>query len=160
MTYEMDLSAFAETFSEKPLVIGGLAMDYYGIRPRGKDIDLIVTGEDFARISEQHPGRQRDKWGDLILTLGEYEILRSIFRFDYAFFSEGAIEREYCKIISLEKLFFMKVLAYENQPEVEKHTQDYQLMLTHFFENFQNREYVETMNQHIEDYLNAPDGTI
>ena len=30
-------------FSEKPILIGGTAMEYYGLRKAGKDMDWIIT---------------------------------------------------------------------------------------------------------------------
>lgn len=124
----VDLSSLGIIFSSKPLVVGGLAMEYYGIRKRGKDIDFIVSNDDYETLAGKYPDNRKDKWGDLFVSFDHYELLRSIFRFDYNFFSERAIEYEKCKVISIEKLFFMKVLAFDNQPEIEKHVKDYKLM--------------------------------
>ncbi|OPJ64372.1 hypothetical protein [Clostridium oryzae] len=156
----VDLSALGISFSSKPLVIGGLAMEYYGIRNKGKDIDFIISNDDYVTLARKYPENRKDKWGDLFISFDNCELLRSIFRFDYDFFSEGAIEYEKCKGISIEKLFFMKVLAFDNQPEVEKHTRDYKLMWDYFLKTFQNREYVANAMKHQDEYINAPDGTI
>ncbi|MEO1771967.1 hypothetical protein [Candidatus Enterococcus ferrettii] len=157
---EIDLSIAGITFREKPLLIGGLSMEYYGIRKHGNDIDFIVAEEDYQALAAKYPKNQQDKWGDRFLSVASYEFLRSIFRFDYAFLATGAIEYEHCKVISLEKLFFMKVLAFDNQPEVEKHTKDYQLILAYFLERFQNKEFAATAEQFIPQYLASPDGII
>lgn len=157
---EIDLTAAGISFTAKPLLIGGLAMEYYGIRKHGNDIDFIITDEDYQTLANRYPENQRDKWGDLFLSVAPYEFLRSIFRLDYAFLSDGAIEYENCQVISLEKLFFMKVLAFENQPEVEKHEEDYKLIMDYFLQRFQNKEFVAQAEKNVPDYLKAPDGII
>lgn len=156
----VDLSVLGISFLSKPLVIGGLAMEYYGIRNRGKDIDFIISNDDYGILAKKYPDNRKDKWGGLHVSFDHCELLRSIFRLDYNFFSEGAIEYEKCKVISIEKLFFMKVLAFDNQPEVEKYTRDYKLMWDYFLKTFQNRDYVANAMKHQDEYVNAPDGTI
>lgn len=156
----VDLSGLDICFSSKPLVIGGLAMEYYGIRNKGEDIDFIVTADDYEALAGRYPNHRRDKWGDLFVSLDHCELLRSIFRFDYDFLSQNAIEYEMCKVISLERLFFMKVLAYDNQPEIEKHASDYRLMWDFLLKTFQNEEYVAYGEKHVKDYLSSPGGTV
>lgn len=156
----VNLSALGINFLSKPLVIGGLAMEYYGIRNRGEDIDFIISNDDYGTLAKKFPNNRKDKWGDLFISFDHFELLRSIFRLDYDFFSVGAIEYEKCKVISIEKLFFMKVLAFDNQPEVEKHVRDYRLMWDYFLKTFQNSDYVTNAMKHLDDYINAPDGTI
>jgi hypothetical protein len=34
------------TFTKKPILIGGMAMEYYGMRKSGKEIDLVICNED------------------------------------------------------------------------------------------------------------------
>lgn len=156
----VNLSVLGIDFSSKPLVIGGLAMEFYGIRKKGDDIDFIISNDDYELMAVKYPDSKIDRWGDLYISLDHCELLRSIFRFDYDFFSEGAIELEQCKVISIEKLFFMKVLAFDNQPEVEKHARDYRLMWDFFMKAFQNKDYVAHALIHEGDYLNSPDGII
>lgn len=156
----VDLSVLGISFLSKPLVVGGLAMEYYGIRNRGKDIDFIISKDDYETLAKKHPDNRKDKWGDLFVSFDHFELLRSIFRLDYDFFSEGAIEYEKCKVISIEKLFFMKVLAFDNQPEVEKHAKDYKLMWDYILKTFQNKDYVAYAMKHTDAYISASDGTI
>lgn len=40
---EVDFSHLDITFLSKPIIFGGTAMEYYGIRKRGLDIDFIIT---------------------------------------------------------------------------------------------------------------------
>lgn len=156
----VDLSSLGITFTSKPLIIGGLAMEYYGMRKAGNDVDFMISNEDYQTLACKYPDNRKDKWGDLGISNGKYELLRSIFRLDYDFYSEGATEYEEYRVISFEKLFFMKVLAFDNQPEIERHANDYKLIMQCCIENFQNRDYVKNAEKHIDLYLKTPDGTV
>jgi hypothetical protein len=107
----IDLSKLDFTFTTRPLLIGGMAMEYYGLRKSGNDIDFVVTTEDRARLAQRYPDHQRDLGGDLGVCVAEFEIWQTICLFGYAFLSAGAIEQEDYLIISLEKLLFLKALA-------------------------------------------------
>lgn len=156
----VDLSDLGITFTSKPLIIGGMAMEYYGIRKTGKDVDFIISNEDYKKLAAKYPDNRKDKWGDLGILIGKYELFRSIFRLDYNFYSQGAVEHEKYKVVSLEKLFFMKVIAFDNQPEVERYTNDYKLIMQYYFENFQNEEYVKNALKHESLYIKIPNGTV
>ncbi|MBD3191093.1 MAG: hypothetical protein GF308_10635 [Candidatus Heimdallarchaeota archaeon] len=98
-------------FSSKPLLIGGRAMEYHGIRKAGEDFDLIITGEDYKQLAKKYPNHTKDLWGDLGVCVDKFELWQSILLFDYYFLSEGAIEEKDYLVISLEKLLFMKALT-------------------------------------------------
>lgn len=38
-------------FTKKPILIGGMAMEYYGMRKSGADIDLIICDEDYQTLA-------------------------------------------------------------------------------------------------------------
>lgn len=156
----VDLSCLGITFTSKPLIIGGLAMEYYGIRKSGKDVDLIISNQDYHAFANKYQDNRKDKWGDLGILIGKYELFRSIFRLDYGFYSEGAAEYEKYKVISLEKLFFMKAIAFDNQPEIDRYTNDHKLIMEYYFEKFQNKNYVKNAVKHEDLYVKLPDGTI
>ena len=156
----VDFSHLGIAFSSKPIIIGGAAMEYYGLRKRGLDIDCIVSNEDYQRLAEKYPGNKKDMWGDLGLLIGQYELFRSVYRFDYDFYSEDAFEYDQYKVISFEKLFFMKTIAFKNQPEILKLTNDFELMIKYYDDNFRNKDYVENTEKHLEAYLSAPNGVI
>ena len=107
----IDLGKLDFTFSAKPLLIGGMAMQYYGLRPAGADIDLVITREDRARLVAQYPDGHKDLYGDLGVCVYEFEIWQTICLFDYAYLSPGAIDGGDWLVISLEKLLFLKALA-------------------------------------------------
>jgi hypothetical protein len=121
----IDLSKLNYTFLSKPLLIGGKAMEYYGLRQAGNDIDFVITTDDYERLSQQYPDHLRDLWGDLGVCVYEFEIWQSICLFDYAYLSAGAIERGAYLIISLEKLLFLKALGIK----VEKYRQDLEMIV-------------------------------
>jgi|GEM_PF-243380 len=156
----INLSLLGISFSAKPLVFGGLAMEYYGLRVRGEDIDFIIADADYQALASMYPAHRKDIWGDLGVRVGEYELFRSVFRLDYGFYAKGAVEFEQYKVVSFEMLFFMKALAFENQPEVQKHADDFRLVINHLVQSNQNADYVEKAMKHTQSYLAAPNGII
>jgi hypothetical protein len=108
---DIDLSKLNFTFASKPLLIGGMAMQYYGLRPTGADVDFVITPQDYQRLAAQFPANLKDLWGDLGVCVYEFKIWKSICLFGYDFLSQGALELDDYKIISLEKLLFLKALA-------------------------------------------------
>jgi hypothetical protein len=107
----IDLHKLNYTFQAKPLLVGGLAMEYYGLRKAGADIDFIVSAEDYEGLANLYPENKKDLFGDLGVAIYEFELWKCIVLFEYDFLSQGAIEEGEIKIISLEKLLFMKALA-------------------------------------------------
>lgn len=115
----IDLSKLKYTFRSKPLLVGGLAMEYYGLRKAGTDIDFIVSAEDYESLAKQYPENKQDLFGDLGVTIHEFELWKCILLFEYDFLSSGAIEEGEIKVISLEKLLFLKTLAI-SEPKYEQ----------------------------------------
>lgn len=122
---ELDLSKLNFTFSAKPLLIGGMAMQYYGLRPAGADIDFVVTPEDYERLAAQYPECLKEIWGDLGVCVFEFEIWKSICLFGYKDLAQGAVEQEDYLVISLEKLLLLKAMGME----VEKYHHDLELIV-------------------------------
>jgi len=114
------LSKLNYSFNKKPLLIGGLAMEYYGLRKAGKDIDLIVIKNDLVNLIKQYPDRLKNLGGDLGVCPFEFEIWKTICYFGYDELIEGAIDKENYLIISLEKLLFLKSLGMKK----DKYLQD------------------------------------
>jgi hypothetical protein len=156
----VDLSHLGITFSSKPTIVGGLAMEYYGLRKRGMDIDFIISNDDYQVLAKKYPNNKKDKWGDLGILIGQYELFRSISRLDYDFYSKGAIEYEKYKVLSFERLFFMTAAAVRSEPNVKKRVDDFGLALGHCYNNYRNQDYVTNAELHTAAYENALDGTI
>src|SRR6187401_2615376 len=111
MKLNIDLSKLNYAFQTKPLLVGGLAMEYYDLRKAGDDIDFIISAEDYEALANLYPDNKKDLFGDLGVAIHEFELWKCIILFEYDFLSQGAIEEEEIKILSLEKLLFLKALA-------------------------------------------------
>lgn len=110
------------SFVKKPLLIGGKAMEYYGLRSAGNDIDFVASFEDIKALIEKYPTYLKDLAGDLGITVHGLEIWRTICYFNYDFLSIGAEEEENILIISLEKLLFLKTLRLDNPKDSNDRT--------------------------------------
>ena len=121
----IELDKLNYTFSTPPLLIGGNAMEFYGLRPAGADVDFVITAEDYDRLARQYPDHLKDLGGDLGVCVFEFEIWKSICLFDYGFLAKGALEQEDYRVISLEKLLFLKALGMK----VDKYHRDLELLV-------------------------------
>lgn len=119
MALTMDLAKLRYTFQTKPLLIDGKAMEFYGLRPAGDDIDFVITHADYAVLVVLYPENTKDLFGDLGVSVYEFELWTCICLFDYNFLSTNAIEAEHYLVISLEKLLFLKALAI-HEPKYER----------------------------------------
>lgn len=144
----IDLSKLNYKFKNKPLLVGGMAMEYYGLRKSGKDIDFIASEEDIIELIKRYPNRVKDLWGDLGVCPLEFEIWKTICCFEYDDLKEDAIEIEDILIISVEKLLLMKTLAMKE----EKYLKDTQLIVEHILEN-QYKDKYENIKQKNESIL-------
>jgi len=112
-------------FKSKPLLIGGAAMEHYGLRKRGADVDLVVTEEDYYVLESMYPNFRRDIHGDLGICKGVYEVWRTIMMFGYDHLSEEAEKRNGLLVVSLEKLLLLKALGMSE----EKYFEDLRLIV-------------------------------
>jgi hypothetical protein len=108
---DIDLNKLDFRFNFKPLLIGGKAMEYYGLRNAGADIDFVISKDDHENLSKKYPDHIKDLHGDLGICEFEFEIWNTICRFDYENLRNGAIEENDFFVVSLEKLLFLKALA-------------------------------------------------
>jgi hypothetical protein len=122
---DIPLEKLNYSFRKKPLLVGGKAMEYYGLRQSGVDIDLVAVKEDVINLIKQFPERVKDLWGDLGVCPFEFEIWKSICLFYYDDLCVDAVDEGNFLVISLEKLLMMKALAIEK----EKFFKDTQLIV-------------------------------
>ena len=66
---EINLGILNYSFVNKPLLIGGKAMEYYGLRKAGSDIDLVIHNDDHKILKEMYPNNIRDLYGDILKAL-------------------------------------------------------------------------------------------
>ena len=131
---DIPLDKLNYAFIKKPLLVGGKAMEYYGLRPSGADIDFIADREDVYNLIRQYPERVKDLWGDLGVCPFEFEIWKSICLLTYADLCETAIDAGDFLVISLEKLLMMKAFAMK----IEKYRVDTELIVQELL----NRQYL------------------
>lgn len=151
---ENELQTLGLRFDQTPVVIGGTALEYYGVRKSGADIDLVVCDMDYQRLAKQYPDKRKDIWGDLGIVLGSLEIWRSILLFDYTFYIQGAVSCNYLMITSLEKLLFMRVctLNITNQKTAEKYKNDLKLIEKYYYDNLRNDTFIKEAKPHLSSY--------
>lgn len=110
-------------FKEKPLVVGGLALQYYGIRKTGHDFDAMVSEKDWQVLKKKYPkkinlfGGKKETDIDATINLKDIEVdlIKTLYQYDYDFMSEHAVEHTKFKVASPEKLFLVKAL-----PSIQK----------------------------------------
>ena len=136
------------SFLSKPILIGGRAMEYYGIRESGADIDLVITDEDYQNLAKKYPENRKDLYGDLGVGIDKFEIWRSIAHLDYGFFLKDAVEEENVFVISIERLLWTRVCAME----VDKYLKDLKLIREYYYKNYTNEAYHEEANRHEKSY--------
>jgi hypothetical protein len=107
----IDLAKLGFEFTSKPLLIGGKAMEHYGLRKAGADVDFVITAADYERLALKYPDHLREIGGDLGVCVFEFEIWKSICLFDYRFLAVGALEQDAYLVISLDRLLFLKALG-------------------------------------------------
>jgi hypothetical protein len=110
---EINLNVLEYKFKNKPLLIGGKAMEYYGLRKAGLDIDLVIHNDDHKTLKEKYPNNVKDLYGDIGICEYGFEMWNQICTFDYDYLRDNAIEEKDYLIISLEKLLFLKALGME-----------------------------------------------
>ena len=112
---DISLAKLGYQFSDKPLLIGGRAMEYYGLRKAGADIDLVASPRDHAGLKAQFPDHIRDLHGDIGVCEDGFEIWNQICRYDYDDLKPEAIEEPSILVVSLERLLFLKTLAIKEE---------------------------------------------
>jgi hypothetical protein len=98
-------------FTSRPLLIGGKAMEYYGLRKAGTDTDLVISHQDHKRLVEKYPDHVKNLYGDIGVCEFGFEIWNQICTFDYDYLRSGAIDEDNFLVVSLEKLLFLKAIA-------------------------------------------------
>lgn len=121
----IELEKLDYKFKYKPLLIGGKAMEYYGLRKAGADVDLVVHLTDHKVLVDKFPSNIKDLYGDIGVCEFGFEIWNQICTFDYQYLKVNAIEEDDYLVISLERLLFLKALAME----IPKYHKDLELVV-------------------------------
>ena len=107
---EQNIFIAGHIFQQKPLIIGGHAMEYYGLRDAGNDIDLLVAEEDFQRLTSLYPAIA-SPMGDEGVRVETVELWKTSWRYSYEQLLGGAEEEARYFVIAREALFFLKALS-------------------------------------------------
>ena len=125
-------------FIHKPILIGGVALEYYGIRKSIHDIDFIISQDDKKILIDL--GYELNLFGgkteyDVDATFTniknlDIDLAVSMNQYKYDFFIRNSkqIDNENVLICSLEDLLLLKVLASEYSHEI-KHRVDVTLII-------------------------------
>ena len=114
------LSLTKYKFKNKPLVVGGLALEYYGIRKTGHDYDYMVSPSDWKILKKKYPdqvnlfGGKNEKDIDATLTNlnnTHVDLISTLYQYNYNFLKKGAIDEGKYLVISVENLLFLKTLS-------------------------------------------------
>ena len=132
-------------FDKKPLVVGGLAMEYYGIRKTGHDYDYMVSKTDWKKLKKIHPkkinlfGGKTEKEIDATINLKKekVDLISTLYQHNYNHLSKGSINFDNYKIISLEKLLFLKTID-AVWKKTKKSINDQKLIINHIIKNKYN----------------------
>jgi len=108
---QLDLGQLDLNFTTPPLLIGGQAMEYYGLRPAGADIDLVVTAEDYARLARRYPDHLKEIGGDLGVCVYEFRDLAVHLLVRLCFSFRRSAGTSGLRVIALDKLLFLKALG-------------------------------------------------
>ena len=124
-------------FKDKPILIGGRAMEFYGLR-KSHDYDFIISKRDGQALLKKYepfdfppvtPGFKFEKSKNK-----EFDFFTSMYHFDYDFFRKNAIKHKNFYVISKPDLIFLKSMtAYDPEagPKrvITKSLKDIQLLV-------------------------------
>ena len=114
-------------FINKPLVVGGLALEHYNIRETTHDYDYMVSPSDWIELKKIHPdkinlfGGKNEKDVDATINLKEnpIDLISTLFQFNYNSLVKNSIDFPEYKIISIANLLLTKTLGavYNKDPK-------------------------------------------
>lgn len=113
---EIALDPLGYTFTTPPLLIGGAAMAWHGLRAAGKQVEFVVTRADYEGLAGRHPKHLKEQRGDLGVSVKPFELWASACRYDYDALAVGAHDSGAYRVISLEKLLLLTCLRLTEDP--------------------------------------------
>lgn len=122
---KIDFSNVTHVFLDKPLLIGGMAMEYYGLRKAGADIDFVLSDRDHEILRRLYPDAIKDIYGDIGVCVHGFEMWNQICRYDYELLSQNAIEESEYLVASTDKLILLKAFTMH----IQKYIEDFKLLV-------------------------------
>lgn len=119
-------------FKYPPILVGGKAMEYYGLRKCGKDIDYVVHKSDYRRMLKiEKPNKTMIPQTPGITYTGgkkDTDYYLNLYQFDYNRLKQNAVKKGNMLIVSREDLILVKTMALNNKKYVIKNKKDIQLL--------------------------------
>lgn len=125
-------------FIDPPLILGGMALEYYGIRKCGYDFDCMVSPRDWIRLKEIYPnninlfGGKTEQDVDATINVLDFDtqidLISTLSLYNYDFLEQNSIDihgqEKAFKIMSKENLYLVKSLGYleDKDPKCEADT--------------------------------------
>ena len=122
-----EMSKLNYEFKKAPILIGGGAMEYYGMRTTGHDFDFIISREDACQLKEtyelNHFGGEcfgadgfSEDMDSTFTQIGglEIDLAVTMFQYGYEYFVKNAVPLEEYLVVLREDLLLMKCLAASN----------------------------------------------
>lgn len=122
-----EMSKLDYVFKKAPILIGGGAMEYYGMRTTGHDFDFIISREDATVLKQSYglnhfggklcgPDGFCVDMDSTFTQIGGFEIDLAVtmFQYGYEYFVKNAVPLEEYLVVSREDLLLMKCLAASN----------------------------------------------
>ena len=135
------------------VVVLGIHPSLPGPRCHVKD-SCTNADRDYQNLKRKYPKNRKDVWGDFGLAIQDFELFRSMYKFDYSYYTQGSIALGGFLIVGIDMLFRMKIYA---MYAGEKHREDVD-RLRGFFDKNQNQKYASYMERHITRYTTSDTG--
>lgn len=110
------LDALGYQFTTPPLLVGGRAMEHYGLHAMHMEVNFVVTRADYDALAALYPAQVNDTQGDLNVAIGAFTLWASIVRYDYAALAVDAVDHGAYRVVSAEKLLLLKCLDIAADP--------------------------------------------
>jgi hypothetical protein len=123
-------TSFPYRFTLKPILFGGKAMEFHGLR-QGNNYDLLVQRDEFRSLWTQFPEqRVIHPAGQRVLRFDPFEFYEDQFGYDYFLLFRHAIDQGDYLVLPVEMLLFLTLLRSVREPgETTKVTQDLALLI-------------------------------
>ena len=100
---------------DKPVLISGRALEYYGIRESDErydaDYDFIVSQRDYEVLKDAYPDSLRDIYGDKGVIVGKWEFWTSFCAFSYDELACDAEDAGEYYVVSVPKMLMLTGLV-------------------------------------------------
>jgi hypothetical protein len=109
------------SFKYPPILVGGKAMEHYGLRKTGHDIDYIISKFDYDKLSKiQEPNVYMPEQTPAI-TYKDTDYFLNLYQYDYKYLKNNAIKKGNILVISKEDLILVKSMtAFDKKNKIGK----------------------------------------